>query len=113
MNTMFTSVLEREKEIGIMKSIGSRNSDILTMFLFESGLIGLVGGFAGAIIGIGISFGVGAILKALNFNLLVININFVHVAGCLFFAFVIGMLSGAIPSYLASRKKIVDTLRDA
>ncbi|MDO8460332.1 MAG: ABC transporter permease, partial [Nanoarchaeota archaeon] len=42
-NTMFTSVLERTKEIGVMKAIGAKNSDILYIFLIESGLLGLVG----------------------------------------------------------------------
>jgi putative ABC transport system permease protein len=53
MNTMYTSVLERTSDIGIMKAIGARNSDILAMFLFESGLLGLVGGAVGVIIGLG------------------------------------------------------------
>ena len=58
MNTMYTSVLERTKEIGTMKAVGAKNSDILKIFLFESGLLGLVGGAIG--IGIGIGLGEGA-----------------------------------------------------
>jgi len=38
-NTMYTSVLERKKEIGTMKAVGARNSDILSIFLIESGLL--------------------------------------------------------------------------
>jgi len=113
MNTMFTSVLEREKEIGIMKSIGSTNGDIMILFMIEAGLIGFIGGIAGVILGIGISFMIGAIAKASGFNLLSITISYVYVIGCLLFSFVIGMLSGIIPSYRAARKKIVDTLREA
>ncbi|MBS3155523.1 ABC transporter permease, partial [Candidatus Woesearchaeota archaeon] len=55
MNTMYTSVLERTREIGIMKAVGARNSDILLIFLFESGLLGLAGGLIGIMIGIGLS----------------------------------------------------------
>jgi len=40
---MFTSVLEKTKEIGIMKAIGARNQDILLIFLFNAAFIGLVG----------------------------------------------------------------------
>jgi len=42
MNTMYTSVLERTKEIGIMKAIGARNSTIFSLFAFESGMLGMV-----------------------------------------------------------------------
>ncbi|MFP4401213.1 MAG: ABC transporter permease, partial [Candidatus Woesearchaeota archaeon] len=44
MNTMYTSVLERTKDIGIMKAIGARNSVIFTLFFIESGLLGSIGG---------------------------------------------------------------------
>ena len=43
MNTMYTSVMERTREIGIMKAIGAKNSDISLLFLIESGLLGLIG----------------------------------------------------------------------
>ena len=50
-NTMFTAVLEKTKEIGIMKAIGARNSDILKIFLIHSALIGLIGGILGIMFG--------------------------------------------------------------
>ena len=55
-NTMYTSVLERKKEIGTMKAIGAKNSDILFIFLVEAGLIGLIGSLVGVIIGEGIGY---------------------------------------------------------
>jgi putative ABC transport system permease protein len=111
-NTMFTAVLEREKEIGIMKSIGAKNKDILFLFMLESGLIGMIGGFVGVILGIGLSFIIGVITKAIGFQYLTISINPLFVLGCLVFAFFVGVGSGFLPSYLASKKKIIDTLRD-
>jgi len=54
MNTMYTAVIERTKEIGTMKAVGARNSDILLIFLFEAGLLGLVGGAIGIAIGFGL-----------------------------------------------------------
>ena len=50
-NTMFTSVLEKTKEIGTMKAIGAKNRDILMIFLFNSAMVGLVGGIFGVILG--------------------------------------------------------------
>lgn len=50
-NTMFTSVLEKTREIGTMKAIGAKNRDILMIFLFNSAMVGLVGGVLGDILG--------------------------------------------------------------
>ncbi len=46
-NTMFTTVLERTREIGILKAVGARDSKILWIFLIEGSLIGLIGGLGG------------------------------------------------------------------
>lgn len=46
-NTMMMAILERTREIGLMKAIGATNRDVLTVFLIESGLVGLFGGLAG------------------------------------------------------------------
>jgi putative ABC transport system permease protein len=50
-NTMFTTVLERTREIGIMKAVGAKDRQIMTMFLIEGGLIGLLGGAIGVLVG--------------------------------------------------------------
>jgi putative ABC transport system permease protein len=51
-NTMTMAILERTREIGLMKAIGATDRDVLTIFLVEAGLVGLVGGLAG----LGVSF---------------------------------------------------------
>lgn len=111
-NNMFTSVLEREKEIGIMKSIGASNSDVLQMFIIESGLIGLFGGIIGALMGIILSLAVGEVAAVLGYPILKALISPFDVIGVLMFAFIIGMISGFLPAWSASKKKIVDVLRD-
>ena len=52
MNTMLTSVMERTHEIGIMKAIGARNTDVMMIFIMEGVLISLIGGIAGVIFGL-------------------------------------------------------------
>jgi putative ABC transport system permease protein len=112
MNTMYTSVLERTKEIGTMKAVGAKNSDILQIFLFESGLLGLVGGTIGVLLGIGLGKGVQYIATiALGTNLLQASISLPLIAGALTFSFLIGTLSGVLPAMQASRLKPVDALR--
>lgn len=53
-NTMTMAILERTKEIGLMKAIGARDRDVLTIFLIEAGGVGLVGGVSGVMVAIGL-----------------------------------------------------------
>jgi len=109
-NSMYTTVLERTREIGIMKSIGARNFDVLLIFLIESGLMGLVGGFFGVLLGTGISLAIGEFSTGAGFKLLV-KINPGLMLFGLFFAFIVGMISGSLPARQASKLKPVDALR--
>ncbi len=112
MNTMYTSVLERTKEIGTMKAVGAKNSDILYIFLFESGLLGLVGGAIGVSLGVGLGKGVQYIATvALGTNLLQASISLPLIVGALTFSFFIGTLSGVLPAMQAARLKPADALR--
>ncbi len=110
MNSMYTTVLERTRDIGIMKAIGAKKSDILKIFLIESGLMGLVGGAFGVILGTLISLGVAKYSTQAGFKLLV-EINLPLMLFGLLFAFVVGMISGIWPAYQASKLKPVDALR--
>lgn len=112
MNTMYTSVLERTKEIGTMKAIGATNNQIKLLFLFESGLLGLVGGAIGVGLGIGLAKSAEYIaISALGTNLLKASLNPLTILGALAFSFVIGTLSGLLPATQASNLKPVDALR--
>ncbi len=110
--TMFTSVLERTREIGTMKAVGARNGDILTLFLIESGLLGLIGGALGVFFGYSVAKTIEFIAtKELNTTLLQAAAPPFLVFGCLIFAFLIGAISGIIPAWHASKLKAVDALR--
>ncbi|MEW5825233.1 MAG: ABC transporter permease, partial [Candidatus Bipolaricaulota bacterium] len=51
MNTMYTAVLERTREIGILKAVGARDGQVMALFLVDSGLMGLIGGILGLVLG--------------------------------------------------------------
>jgi len=111
-NTMYTSVLERTKEIGTMKAVGAKNSDILYIFLSESGLLGLIGGIIGAGIGMGLAFGVSAIANsAFGSEILNVQISYPLVFGAIAFSFLIGLVSGLTPAFQASKLKPVEAFR--
>ena len=111
MNSMYTSVLERTKEIGVMKSVGARNSDVMLLFLIEAGLIGAIGGVLGVAFGMMISYGVGAAASAGGFGLLKIYFEPLLMIEGLLFAIFVGMLSGALPARQAAKMHPVDALR--
>ena len=108
---MFTSVLERTKEIGVMKAIGAKNSDILIIFVVESGLIGLIGGVLGILLGYMVSGIGGSIAAANGFALLKPAYPLLLIVGCLVFSFSVGAAAGFFPARRASKLKPVDALR--
>ena len=111
-NTMYTSVLERTKEIGIMKAIGAKNRDILSIFLIESGLLGLVGGIVGALIGLGGAFfASGLANQAIGSDLFKVSISYPLIFGSVAFSFFVGVMSGIFPAVQASKLNVVDALR--
>ena len=111
-NTMYTSVIERTKEIGIMKSVGAKNKDILWIFLIESGLLGIVGAAIGIVLGYGASKTIEYVVTNMyNTNLLQTAAPWYLIVGCLAFGFIIGAVSGILPAWQASKTKVVDALR--
>ncbi|AKB53967.1 MULTISPECIES: ABC transporter permease [Methanosarcina] len=112
-NTMFTSVLEKTKEIGTMKAIGAKNRDILMIFLFNSAMVGLVGGILGDMLGafistlfpmLGLQMMGGGGSSSMYFapDLMALGLGL---------AILIGVISGVVPAYRASKLKPVDALR--
>jgi len=114
MNTMYTSVLERTREIGIMKAVGARNSHILTLFLIEAGSIGLVGGIIGIILGYGIAKAVEAIAVVYGAGgMLLITMSPTLTVQALLISFILGAISGVLPAREASKLRPVEALRYA
>ena len=110
-NTMITSVLERVKEIGIIKSIGGTNSEIFGIFLFESAFLGFIAGTLGVILG-WILTSIGAqILVYVGYSFLKPDYSIGLFLGCIIFAILTGAISGVIPAVKASKTNPVETLR--
>ncbi len=111
MNTMFTSVLERTKEIGVMKAVGAKNGHILTIFLIESGLMGLVGGIVGTLLGLGLSVLASTFIGRFFGVDMAVVVSPALILITLFGSFSLGAFAGLWPAWRASRLPVVDSLR--
>ncbi|DAC72913.1 MAG TPA: hypothetical protein DSN98_02830 [Thermoplasmata archaeon] len=115
MNTMLTSVMERTREIGIMKAIGATNQDIMSIFIFEGMLLSSVGGIIGIILGVFGSQGLTLILNSFmqmggSMNLTpVITITSVVLAVTV--SLMVGVLSSLYPAYKAARMSPIEAVR--
>ena len=105
MTVMLVSVNERTREIGIKKSIGATNKDIMVEFLIESMLITLMGGLIGSILGITISI-IGCMIFGLS-----PAINYVMISGIIALSVITGLIFGVYPAYRASKLRPVEALR--
>jgi putative ABC transport system permease protein len=106
-NTMFTAVLEKTKEIGIMKAIGARNRDILLIFLFNAGVVGIIGGIIGVTVGVLASSLItillgGALKTAVSPEMILLALSV---------SLFVGIVAGLVPAYQGSKLKPVDALR--
>lgn len=110
-NTMITSVLERYKEIGVLKAVGARNSEILKIFLFESAFLGFIAGVLGCILGWALSSLGGFILQNLGWGFLKPYFSIYLFGGLILFAMITGAISGVIPAIKASKISTVRALR--
>lgn len=111
MNSMYTSVLERRREIGIMKAIGATNKAILNLFLLESAFLGFVGGFIGIILGLSIAYSMIFAINASGIVELVIVVNYGLIVFGLLFSVILGVLAGVFPAIGASKLPPVQALR--
>jgi putative ABC transport system permease protein len=127
MNIMIVSVMERTREIGILKSLGMKNQTVMVIFLSEAALIGFLGAVIGIVFGLGLSnfvtrfgfalLGGGAGSSTLNGQRtgLMFSINPVLTPtvfiGALVFGVATSVLFGLYPAWRASKLKPVDALR--
>lgn len=109
-NTMAMSVRERIREVGVMKTLGFTNGEILTIILGEAAFLSLIGGAIGCLLASGLAFGVRQ-MPAFISQLKTLTIVPPVAAGLVLIALLIGVASSFIPAWNASRTSILDALR--
>jgi len=115
MNTMYTAVARREREIGVLRVLGFSRGNILSSFVIESALLGLGGGIAGVALAFLVAWGTG-----LNSRLLSVGSTFFSyrptpaaIAAGIISAGVIGVIGGLAPAWRAARIGVIESLREA
>jgi putative ABC transport system permease protein len=115
-NTMVMSILERTREIGVMKAIGAGDNDVRRIFLIEAGLIGLAGGVFGNVLGWGVGrvINIGANYYLQGQGVPSANLFLIPwwlIAGAVAFAVLVGVVAGGLPAARAARLDPIQALR--
>jgi len=115
-NTMVMSILERYREIGIMKAVGATDGDVQRIFLFESGVIGLLGGLFGLTLGWIVSLIINEIVNTLMVRQGAPHMEYFRFPwwlclGAILFSILVSLLAGVYPTRRAARVDPVVALR--
>ncbi|MBN1160080.1 MAG: ABC transporter permease [Candidatus Diapherotrites archaeon] len=105
LNTLLMSVLERFKEIGVLKAVGWTNDNVIRMILLESLLLGFFGGLGGVLLGFLASEFLSSALALTSI------ITPLLVMEAMIFSISISLISGLYPAFLASKMEPIDALR--
>ncbi len=109
---IYTSVLERRKEIGVLRSLGARKKDISRVFISESALIGLVAGILGVIIAAILFMPINLVMQHYLHVGNLLQIEWWHAVMMIGISVVLAILAGFIPSRIASKKDPVTCLHE-
>ncbi|MDR7870872.1 MAG: ATP-binding cassette domain-containing protein [Tissierellaceae bacterium] len=107
----YISVLERTKEIGVLRALGARKKDITRVFNAETFIIGTVSGLLGISIAYGLTIPVNIILENMTDLPNIAQLNPIHATSLVVISVVLTMLGGLIPARMAAKKDPVEALR--
>jgi len=115
-NTLVMAILERRREIGVLKALGAADSDVQQLFFVEAGVMGFLGGILGVafgwLLGRAITFGTNLYLKRQNLNPIELSsVPWWLVIAALAFAILVSLAAGLYPASRAAKLNPVDALR--
>ena len=115
MNTMYTAVTRRGREIGVLRVLGFSRGDILSSFVIESVILGLAGGVAGVVLSTAVAWATGLNSRTMSIGAMFFSYRptLGAIAAGVVAAALIGVAGGLMPALRASRIRIVNALREA
>jgi putative ABC transport system permease protein len=115
MNTMYTAVARREREIGVLRVLGFSRASIVGSFVVESAILGICGGIAGVLLSVIVAWATGLNSRMMSVGTLFFSYHpdVAAISAGLISAVVIGVLGGLLPAWRAARIGIIDSIREA
>jgi putative ABC transport system permease protein len=110
LNIMMMSVTERIKEIGIMRSIGAQRKEVMSMFLYEALILGVVGSLIGGTMSLIGGYAISSVLLQ-NTKYLFVFSSLIHIIYGMSFGIVISLICGIYPAWRAANLNPIDALR--
>ena len=110
LNIMMMSVTERIKEIGIMRSIGAQRKEVMSMFLYEALILGVVGSLIGGTMSLLGGYAISSVLLQTTKYLFVFS-SLIHIIYGMSFGIVISLICGIYPAWRAANLNPIDALR--
>ena len=110
LNIMMMSVTERIKEIGIMRSIGAQRKEVMSMFLYEALILGVVGSLIGGIMSLLGGYAISSVMLQ-STKYLFVPSTMVHIFYGMTFGIVISLICGIYPAWRAANLNPIDALR--
>lgn len=116
LNTLSVSLLQRTKEVGILKALGAKRVDIFRMFVFEAAIISFVGGTLGFLSGYGFAELINMVFNYVSAKRGMAPIDFIYIPGYFILALVgfigfLGLVTGIMPAKRAATIHALDALR--
>lgn len=107
----YTSVIERTKEIGVLRSLGARKKDVSRVFNAETAIIGALAGLIGVIVSYLLCIPISLIISNLANISGIANLSIIHAAGLVIISTLLSLVAGLIPSRYAAKQDPVTALR--
>jgi putative ABC transport system permease protein len=110
-NVMLMSTTERREEIGVLRAVGVQKADVLRTLLVEATMLGVVGGFVGALISALLALALEFFVAEISLDVILVPSNGFYLVGAFAFGVLVALASGVYPAWKAANERPVEALR--